>query len=49
VPIKPDFVAFDVPDAFVVGYGLDHRDLYRNLPYVAVLDAAELGDGPVKQ
>ncbi len=45
VPIKPDFVAFDVPDAFVVGYGLDHRDRYRNLPYVAVLDAAELGEG----
>jgi hypoxanthine phosphoribosyltransferase len=45
VPIKPDFVAFDIPNAFVVGYGLDHRDLYRNLPHVAVLDAAELGEG----
>ena len=46
VSIKPDFVAFNVPDAFVVGYGLDHRDLYRNLPYVAVLEAAELGEEP---
>ena len=26
VPIKPDFVCFDIPDAFVVGYGLDYRD-----------------------
>jgi hypoxanthine phosphoribosyltransferase len=42
VPMKPDFVGFDIPDAFVVGYGLDYRDLYRNLPYVAVLEAGEL-------
>jgi hypoxanthine phosphoribosyltransferase len=42
VPMKPDFVAFDIPDGFVVGYGLDYRDLYRNLPYVAVLEAGEL-------
>jgi hypoxanthine phosphoribosyltransferase len=43
VPIKPDFVAFDIPDAFVVGYGLDYRDRYRNLPYVAVLEPSEMG------
>lgn len=42
VPVEPDFVGFDVPDEFVVGYGLDHRDLYRNLPYVAALDWEEL-------
>jgi hypoxanthine phosphoribosyltransferase len=41
-PIKPDFVGFDIPDAFVVGYGLDFRDRYRNLPYVAVLEPSEL-------
>jgi hypoxanthine phosphoribosyltransferase len=46
VPIKPDFVSFDVPDAFVVGYGLDYRDRYRNLPYLAALEAAELGEEP---
>jgi hypoxanthine-guanine phosphoribosyltransferase len=46
VPIKPDFVGFDIPNAFVVGYGLDHRDRYRNLPCVGELDAAELGEEP---
>jgi hypoxanthine phosphoribosyltransferase len=33
-----DFVGFDAPDAFVVGYGLDAAQLYRNLPYIAELD-----------
>jgi len=28
---------FEVPDMFVVGYGLDYRQLYRNLPYIGVL------------
>jgi hypoxanthine phosphoribosyltransferase len=31
------YVGFEIPDRFVVGYGLDHRQLYRNLPYIAVL------------
>lgn len=35
--VKPDFVGFDVPDKFVVGYGLDYNGLYRNLPEIAVL------------
>ena len=42
VPMKPDFVGFTIPDEFVVGYGLDYRDLYRNLPYVAVLEPHEI-------
>jgi hypoxanthine phosphoribosyltransferase len=42
VPMKPDFAGFTIPDAFVVGYGLDYRDLYRNLPYVAVLEPHEI-------
>ena len=35
VPV--DYVGFDIPDEFVVGYGLDFDELYRNLPYIAVL------------
>ena len=45
VKIQPDYVAFDIPDEFVVGYGLDYHDAYRNLPYVAALEAHEL-EGP---
>jgi len=35
--ITPDYLGFEVPDAFVVGYGLDYDEKYRNLPYVGVL------------
>ena len=35
--IVPKFVGFVVPDEFVVGYGLDFDELYRNLPFIAVL------------
>ena len=42
VAIEPDYAAFDIPDEFVVGYGLDYDDRYRNLPYVAALDPEEL-------
>ncbi len=42
VPMKPDFVAFKIPDEFVVGYGLDYHDQYRNLPYLAVLEPHEI-------
>ena len=45
VELTPDHVAFEIPDVFVVGYGLDYHDLYRNLPYVAALDAGDL-EGP---
>jgi len=34
---RADYVAFKIPDKFVVGYGLDYRERYRNLPYVGVL------------
>ena len=40
VHLEPDFVAFAIPDAFVVGYGLDYNDEYRNLPYIGVLPEA---------
>ena len=35
--IRADYIGFEVPDAFVVGYGLDYDEKYRNLPYVGVL------------
>ena len=38
VSLEPDYCGFNIPDAFVVGYGLDFNDDYRHLPYVAVLD-----------
>ncbi|MBQ9090799.1 MAG: hypoxanthine phosphoribosyltransferase, partial [Anaerotignum sp.] len=37
VDIKGDYTGFTIPDAFVVGYGLDYAQRYRNLPYVGVL------------
>jgi hypoxanthine phosphoribosyltransferase len=38
VPIEPDFVGFTIPNEFVVGYGLDYDDEYRNLPFIGVPD-----------
>jgi hypoxanthine phosphoribosyltransferase len=40
VPVALDYVGFTIPDEFVVGYGLDFAGLYRNLPYIGVLDGA---------
>ena len=37
VEIDVDYVGFEVPDEFVVGYGLDYQEYYRNLPYIGVL------------
>ena len=42
VDFDPEFVAFDIPDQFVVGYGLDYADQYRNLRYLAVLEPDDL-------
>ncbi len=39
-PIQADYVGFTIPDAFVVGYGLDYDEKYRNLPYVGILKPA---------
>ena len=36
--IKADYVAFTIPDKFVVGYGLDYDQKYRNLPYIGVVE-----------
>ncbi len=37
ITLKADYVGFEVPNAFVVGYGLDYNEHYRNLPYVGIL------------
>lgn len=41
VDVPLDYVGFDIPDEFVLGYGLDYDEKYRNLPYVAVLKEAQ--------
>jgi len=40
---SPDWVGFEIPDHFVVGYGLDYRGRYRDLPYLAVFRPVESG------
>ena len=37
VPVDPDYTGFEIPDRFVVGYGLDFAQKYRNLPYIGIL------------
>jgi hypoxanthine phosphoribosyltransferase len=37
VPVNADYLGFECPDEFVIGYGLDYAEKYRNLPFVAVL------------
>lgn len=38
VEVQIDYLGFEIPDAFVVGYGLDYAQKYRNLPYVGVVE-----------
>jgi len=38
IEVKVEYIGFEIPDKFVVGYGLDYDEKYRNLPYIAVLD-----------
>lgn len=45
-PIEADYVGFTIPDAFVIGYGLDWNQKYRNLPYIGILRRDVYG-GPV--
>lgn len=37
ITLKPDYTGFTIPNAFVVGYGLDYNEHYRNLPYIGIL------------
>lgn len=43
VTLKPDYVGFTIPNEFVVGYGLDYNEHYRNLPYIGVLKPEAYG------
>lgn len=42
VDFKPDYALFTIPDEFVIGYGLDFGEFYRNLPYIAIFDESKL-------
>jgi hypoxanthine phosphoribosyltransferase len=46
VHLEPDYCGFSIPDAFVVGYGLDYNDDYRHLPHVAVFDEGQTRSAP---
>ena len=37
VPLTPDYCGAEIPDEFIVGYGLDYAECYRNLPYIGIL------------
>ena len=41
VDVKVDYIGFNIPDEFVVGYGLDYAQKYRNLPYIGVVEGVE--------
>ena len=41
IDVNIDYLGFEIPDRFVVGYGLDYRQKYRNLPFLAVLNGEE--------
>jgi hypoxanthine phosphoribosyltransferase len=45
-PFPVDYIGFTIPDQFVVGYGLDYAERYRNLPYVGLLRASASGAAP---
>lgn len=39
--VKVDYIGYEIPDEFVVGYGLDYMQKYRNLPYIGVVEGVE--------
>lgn len=43
VEIEVDYIGFEIPNEFAVGYGLDYNQCYRNLPYIGVLDPSAIG------
>lgn len=47
-PVELDYTGFQIPDRFVVGYGLDYAQLYRNLPYIGILKPSVYEDQTVR-
>jgi hypoxanthine phosphoribosyltransferase len=47
IALRPDYVGFEIPDVFVVGYGLDYNDAYRNLPFLAALEPEDIEQAPM--
>jgi hypoxanthine phosphoribosyltransferase len=41
MPIEAQYIGFKIPDAYVVGYGLDYAEKYRNLPDICIIEAQE--------
>lgn len=41
IPFKPNYAAFTIENEFVIGYGLDYNEIYRNLPYIGVFDESK--------
>jgi hypoxanthine phosphoribosyltransferase len=41
IEVKPAYVGFDIPDYYVVGYGLDYQEQYRNLPYIVKFEPGQ--------
>ena len=42
--VQIDYLGFEIPDEFVVGYGLDYAQKYRNLPYIGVVEPEQTGE-----
>ena len=49
VPVEVDYVGFTIPDEFVVGYGLDFAERYRNLPYIGILKPSVYEDNLISE
>jgi hypoxanthine phosphoribosyltransferase len=49
VTLRPDYVGLEIPDVFVVGYGLDYNDAYRNLPYLAALEPQDIEPADIQR
>jgi hypoxanthine phosphoribosyltransferase len=45
VEVEVDYLGFDIPDVWVVGYGLDYAEQYRTLPYIGVLESENITTG----